>query len=258
MLVDILSENSLQIPEKYKHMVEPDVGERICLDQKALNNKRKICARLDRLKKAQGRKEEQWNQFKATLKEHLLKEQQRYEQEKVELNNAILQAQTDLDKLMRNEEEETAPVLDEEMDPLEALLNENAATIPKTPKQQAAVPDEIKKTQADHQMLMQQVGELQQQMMYMVNAFSGPMAMSPTRSLPTMPVNTPQKTTPPKRSALEPFARAPVAKAQRALGPYGKVENKNGVETTEKAFPIMESDGEEERLRAAQDGYGED
>lgn len=38
-LVDILAENNLQIPEKYKHFVEPDITDQINQDQKALNTK---------------------------------------------------------------------------------------------------------------------------------------------------------------------------------------------------------------------------
>lgn len=252
-LVDIMAENNMMIPDKYKHIVEPDIAEQINTDQKALNSKRKINARIERLKKALTRKDEQWAQFRADLKDHLLKEQQRYEQEKQELQEALTQSQLDLDKMMRQEIIEPASKMEENTDPLDELItartkkdgNAETATI---------LPEEIRKTQADHQMLMQQMGELQQQMMYMVQAFQPPMLGSPMRAGETTPLATPTKVIGARRNALEPFARQ---SRREQDGPYVKTPPKpRQVDAqTPTELPLEESDIEEV-LATTKDGYG--
>ena len=253
-LVDIMAENNMMIPDKYKHIVEPDITEQINTDQKALNSKRKINARIERLKKAMTRKDDQWAQFRADLKDHLLKEQQRYEQEKQELQEALAQSQVDLDKMMRQENIEQDSKMEETPDPLDELIT---AGTKKDGKEDTAkaIPEEIRRTQADHQLLMQQMGELQQQMMYMVQAFQPPMMGSPMRAGENTPLATPTKVIGTRRHALEPFARQ---SRREQDGPYVKTPPKprkvDAQLSTELA--LDESDIEEVLAPTTKDGYG--
>ena len=215
-LVDILAENNMQIPDKYQHLVEPDITDQINMDQKALNTKRKLHARIERLKKAMSRKDDQRNQFKEELRDHLIKEQQRYEQEKSELGAALIQAQTDLDKMIKNGDEEMDAKDMEKPDVLAELLRTEA------PKHSGGatmnhILEEIKKTQEENRLLAQQMGELQQQMMYMVQAFTAPpMNASPSKAGLPPHLSTPVKSPQLRRSAMEPFSRA----NRQRDGPY--------------------------------------
>ena len=183
-LVEIIQENNLQIPERYKHIMEEDVNEKINYDQRVLNSKRKLNSRLERLRKAATKKEEQWQAFRSQVREHLLKEQERFQQEQKEIQDAITQTQLDLDKLMQNNgmetEEMTAMPENKTKDVLDELLKVETPKATDPPP----MPDILRKTQQDHQLLMSQMGELQQQMVYMVNALAGPMNGSPLKSTP--------------------------------------------------------------------------
>ena len=198
------------------------------------------------------RKDEQWAQFRADLKDHLLKEQQRYEQEKQELQEALMQSQVDLDKMMRQENIEQDSKMEETQDPLDELI---AAGTKKDGKEDTtkAIPEEIRKTQADHQMLMQQMGELQQQMMYMVQAFQPPMMGSPMRAGENTPLATPIKVIGTRRHALEPFARQ---SRREQEGPYVKPKPRKVDAQSPTEAPLEESDIEEVLAPTTKDGYG--
>ena len=248
-LVDILAENNMQIPDKYQHLVEPDITDQINMDQKALNTKRKLHARIERLKKAMSRKEDQWQQFKEEMRDHLIKEQQRYEQEKSELGAALIQAQTDLDKMIKNGDEEMDTKDMEKPDVLAELLRTEA------PKQGGGetmnhIPEEIKKTQEENRLLAQQMGELQQQMMYMVQAFTAtPMNTSPSKAGLPPHLSTPIKSPQARRPAIEPFSRI----NKQRDGPYTRsVEQPTG--DPQKETQNVDSDGEEVML-ANSDAY---
>ena len=122
--------------------------------------KRKTHARIERLKKALVCKDEQWNQFRAALKEHLLAEQQRYEKEKMEIQEALQQAQVDLDKMVKQGDEEMEAPMEPAPDPLDELLKDQGTK--STSESTSATPEVLQQTQAEQMMLRQQVGELQQ------------------------------------------------------------------------------------------------
>lgn len=151
-----------------------------------------------------------------TIRDHLIKEQQRYEQEKSELGAALIQAQTDLDKMIKNGDEEMDAKDMEKPDVLAELLRTEA------PKHSGGatmnhIPEEIKKTQEENRLLAQQMGELQQQMMYMVQAFTAPpMNASPSKAGLPPHLSTPVKSPQLRRSAIEPFSRA----NRQRDGPY--------------------------------------
>lgn len=208
-LVEILAENKLQIPEHLKHIMEDDVTERINLDQRRINSQRKLSSKLDRLKKASAKKDEQWTMFRNQMREHWMKEQERYTQEKQEIKDAIAQTQLELDKMMKGEmEDEELPQSKEPMDILEELTTETPMKATPMQRDTQQMPEIIKQTQEDHQKLMTQMGELQQQMLYMVQVMSSPAIGSPARTDLPVAMMTPPKVPPlGKRTALEPFSR---------------------------------------------------
>ena len=166
----------------------------------------------------------------------------------------MTQSQVDLDKMMRQESIEQDSKMEETPDPLDELIT---AGTKKDGKEDTAkaIPEEIRRTQADHQLLMQQMGELQQQMMYMVQAFQPPMMGSPMRAGENTPLATPTKVIGTRRHALEPFARQ---SRREQEGPYVKTPPKprkvDAQLSTELA--LDESDIEEVLAPTTKDGYG--
>lgn len=258
-LMTIIAENNLQVPDRYKHIMEEDVNEKINVDQRLLNNKRKLNSKLERLKKASAKKDEQWLSFRNQLKEHLLKEQERYTQEKKEIKEAIVQTQLELDKMMNGTAgEEETPSAPDGMDVLEELTVEDATkTTAMKPDESTQMPEIIKKTQEDHQKLMHQMGELQQQMFYMVQAITGPNVGSPSRPVVPSSMMTPPKTHgTTRRTALAPFSRRNDDHSSGHSRSPRRTPSQLSPETSKSAVHVEDSDPENLGLFAELDGYG--
>ena len=258
-LMTIIAENNLQVPDRYKHIMEEDVNEKINVDQRRLNNKRKLNSKLDRLKKASAKKDEQWVSFRNQLKDHLLKEQERYTQEKKEIQEAIVQTQLELDKMMNGTAgEEETPGAPDGMDVLEELTVEDAMkTTARKQDEPTQMPEIIKKTQEDHQKLMHQMGELQQQMFYMVQAIAGPNVGSPSRpGIPSSMMTPPKTTGTTRRTALAPFSRRNSDPTPSHSRSPRRTPSKTSPGETKSAVHVEDSDQEHLGLLAELDGYG--
>ena len=224
-LKEFISQNDFEVPAALQNFIqqekEQDLGHTLKEDQRALNHKRKLAQRLERLKLAQQRKEEQWLQFREDMKNHLLQEKERYEKECKEITKAIADTQTELDKalsgVIETAEMETE-IPDEDL--AEILQCTEKAKEINTKQDMNEV---IKQAHEGHILLAKQLGDLQAQMHYMATMIQAPAVLSPSRS--TLAEALAEGGTPTKRkSALEPFARR-----ARDVGPYNtpeKVEDK--------------------------------
>lgn len=219
-LQEIVEQNKLEMPDQLKDMLQEetstDLSTMLSQDQKLINQKRKLLGRVDRLKKAQERKKEQWQSFKLELKAHLTKEQGRFEQEMTEINSAIEETQLELDKLLKGETKEEVIELDQDMDEFDQWLEDtkkgaNGEKPNPSPTVESAKEKEmdqvLRLTQENQRLLAQQIHEMQNQMTYMAQAIAPPMESGAQR-LPLSPngAATPQSAK--KHRALEPFGRS--------------------------------------------------
>ena len=85
----IFADRKLEVPQELQCYLQPQPGDLIQSDQKILNAKRKLLGKVDRLTKALARKKDQWQNFRAQLKEHLCKEQARYDADVHEIQLAL-------------------------------------------------------------------------------------------------------------------------------------------------------------------------
>ena len=239
-LQEIVNTNRLEVPDKLKEMMQDNVASTISKDQKLLNQKRKFLAKLDRLKKAEVKKTEQWTSFKQDLKEHLQKEQCRYERACRTPPKAQDETQVELDKLMGGEITEQVSDMEQEAEEFEAWLKEK--TTDSKEKTEAmdsgaetkavAMDAALRATQDNQRMLAQQLHEMQTQMTYMAQLLTMPKTPMPATGgvrSPTQVATTPDSGTK-RKSALEPFSRAHRAE------PYGRhppsqETTKDGLET---------------------------
>ena len=219
-LKEFISQNDFEVPATLQNFIQQekdqDLGNTLKEDQRALNHKRKLAQRLERLKLAQQRKEEQWLKFKEDMKNHMLQEKERYLAECKEISKAIADTQTDLDKALSgavDTMEMEAEVLDEDV---AEILQDTEKEKETNPKQD--MNEIIKQAQQGHMLLAKQLGDLQTQMHYMATMIQAPTVLSPSRNI--LDEALAEATTPTKRkSALEPFARR-----AREVGPYNTPE----------------------------------
>lgn len=228
MLQELIEKNDFQVPDSIKDYLQQDIGSTLNQSQKELNAKRKLAQRVDRLKAAQSRKQEQWNRFKQEMRDHMQKEKQRYDTESAEIQQALRTAQEQLDKAMSGvmtSTDEQEDYQDPEMEEVfQEMETEKTTEVKNTEKTSDTTTEDIlKQTQAGHRLLAQQMGALQEQITYMAQAFMTPAMPSPTGRPHTMaPLN---PTTPPsatRKSALAPFARR--TRTARSRSPFNTPE----------------------------------
>lgn len=183
-LTEIFQKNNMEIPTELQSYFKPKIGEMLQSDQKLLNTKRKLVAKLDRLNKAVIKKQEQWQTFRITMKEHLAKEQTRFETDMEEIKAAIQETQCSLDKLLQggvkdqDMEEDLKETSIEEM--LNAETNEQKDKTHIQANTDIAI-EELRQAKMGQLHLSQQVQELQQQLLYVTAAMKPPIAGSPSR-----------------------------------------------------------------------------
>ena len=104
--------NNLVVPQELKEVLKDDGLEEIQEEQRSLNQKRKAITKIERLKKAKGQKQQQWETFKANLTKHLQQEREKYDKDMNELAEAIAKAEKALEDL----ENGVTPEKEQEMD----------------------------------------------------------------------------------------------------------------------------------------------
>lgn len=213
----VFAEHKLEVPQELQSFLQPQPGDMIQSDQKILNAKRKLVGKVDRLTKALSRKQEQWQSFRTQLREHLCKEQARYDSDISEIMAAIDTTQAQLNRLMDGKDPEIVDMETQEHTekPLEEMLGVDApqAGTTKEPVQTQQMTDttaeQLRLAHAHQQQMAQQLQELQQQMIYMTSAMMPPNVNSPS-------------TMPKPGASQTPFT--PMRRSTLPKGPYAKVE----------------------------------
>ena len=207
-LQELVTTNQLELLQEDVHTV-------LQSDQKSINHKRKLAGRIERLRKAQSKKQEQWEVFQKEMKEHYQTELSRYEKEMNEIKIALGETQLNLDKEMKGiiTEEPEEITIDEDNE-FDQWIKSQAKPKDKTKNQETEGKSEdmdqaLNMTQENQKMLAQQLHEMQAQMSYVVQALRTPIAVSPGRNVPQSPsvgAMTPEQAKGPhRRSAVEPF-----------------------------------------------------
>ncbi len=221
-LRQLVTKNQLQMPVELQDLMKEDLTTSIQQDQKQLNSKRKLAARIDRLKKAQVKKTEQWESFKKSMREHLQAEHARFEKEQQELSQAIEETQTSLDKAMRGETTtmEQEPMEEEETE-FDQWLTDMGGKAPmehprdKDKEINAQMDAALKLAQEGQRELARRMHEMQTQMTYMAQIITAPKVDSPTRTPRGHALTgTPDSETRKKRPAVEPFSRDAAMRAK--------------------------------------------
>lgn len=216
-LQEIVVKNQLAVPDQFKELLKDDLATSLTADQKMINQKRKLLSRLERLRGAQQRKADQFENFKKELRDHLAREQSRFDKETMEITQALEETQSTLDRLLKGDVEET---MEESMEADEfemwvKEIKEDSKKDPKSdgpsavPTRDPAVDEALRMTQENQKLLAQQMHDMQAQMSYMVNALKTPMVnTAPAPFSPANVVSSPDSATKQKRRAVEPFSRS--------------------------------------------------
>ena len=131
----------------------------------------------------------------------------------INVEDAEEKADTDIDMIFTNMDKEK----EKQKDPAEEQTEKDNAEL-------------LRQTQAGHQLLAKQIGEMQQQMTYMAQILMSPAEGSPlrqTHAMGTSPTPTTPATPTRRRNALEPFARS----GSHKNGPYGATPEKTTAPT---------------------------
>ena len=138
------------VPSELKDLLAEDEMEILKTQQQSLNRRKKLLAKLDRLKKLKQTKCAQWSAYKENLLQTLRQEQEKFETDQTDLQKAIQETQATIDRIMNGDEDEDV----EEQD-LETLLQDSEKA--ELTKQLAVAKQENQETQ-------RQLAQLQQQM----------------------------------------------------------------------------------------------
>lgn len=237
-LTAVFADRKLEVPQELQCYLQPQPGDLIQSDQKILNAKRKLLGKVDRLSKALSRKKEQWQSFRAQLKEHLCKEQARYDADVQEIQLALDTTQAQLTRLMEGKDPENADTEMEEPQeiPIEKMLGvdmTDAAQHPTATSQATdSTADQLRMAHAHQQQMAQQMQELQQQVFYMSQMIMPPSVQSPSA--------------PPKAGQFQGPFTPMKTRCTTPTGPYTKTEEppKIDAKTEKKPLDIEEiSDG---------------
>lgn len=224
---ELVLKNNLEVPEDIKEYFEPKLTDILNQDQKSLNAKRKLLQKLDRLKTAKEKKHLNWEAFKESMKEHLVRERTRYETEQQELDQAIQETQTALDKMTSGKDEEMEPEAMQEED-IHTMLGVGSAQATtqanNMDKEKDALIKEqaelLQKTQAGQAYLAQQLENTQNQLAYFASMQAPSIAHTPPRqSGTTFTAMSPQQ------EVKHPFPRHGSTGAES----YGKFTEKNPI-----------------------------
>ena len=140
----LVDANKLHIPDEMKALLEIDGMQAVKQEQQALNRKKKLVLKLERLKLAKTSKTQALARYKEDILKKLRSEQDRYEKEMEELEQSIQQTQLELDKMENGMSE------DESEEDLDKILQD-----PEKLKMAQELEDERKRNQqAQNQLLV--------------------------------------------------------------------------------------------------------
>lgn len=252
----IVESNSVQIPEEAKHLLEVDEGEQFRNEmrskQSALNKKRKAHAKVQRLREALQLKHDQFASFKQKLKEQLIAQQERYEEDTIALEKSLREAEESLQSMIDEDQEESKDT------PMEEKTEISLETLLDTKDQDKTAKVEALESQLQHarsetqiakqmfnaqaaqmQSYMQKLEGMQAALLHFQQDPKGP--MSPSAAMihgGTAEGTSPQMTRVPdltKKDPLAPFGRS--VEPKKHTGPY----DRSGASQVQPVVEVAES-----------------
>lgn len=190
---ELVTKNGLEIPDDLKEYFEPKLNEQINQDQRALNAKRKILQKIDRLKTAKEKKQQNWELFKESMREHVIKERTRFESDQQDIDQALQEAQLSLDKMISGKEDkmDETPVAEESLPEMLDMdttrkPQEVAASSEDTAKDAQLMEQNelIHQTQMNQMYLAKQLAEMQSQLAQFASMQNPLLMATPPRSTP--------------------------------------------------------------------------
>ena len=186
----MLQANRLEVPEALKELLEPKMTEEVNVAQRQLNAKRKLIQKLERLQNAKERKIQNWDKFQEQLKEHLAAERVKFDTDQDELEKAIKETQSEIDKLKNGDNDMCPPGLPPVDLELEKLAAEDTkcqgGMVPQMVEEQRKImadqAEMIRQAQHGQLLLAKQMSEMQQQMQYFLTQQKGPFQATPPRA----------------------------------------------------------------------------
>jgi len=265
----LVETNAVKIPDEAKHLLEDNEGDafrdELKKTQTVLNKRRKLFAKVQRLKAAIQQKSDQFMAFKEKIKEQLQQQQVKFEEDTQSLEKSLQEAEEALRAVMDEESEITQePPPDGDKDAKDAKMDLELAQLLENKdygQKLEALEDQLKHSKAENmitkqmfnaqaaqmQSYMQKLESMQSTLLHFQHDVKGPRSPSATMTLGgkgTDAVASPQLTKPPvlgKRDPLQPFARVGEIKKQR-LEP----EAKPLLDGTGTPIPIVELDPSQE------------
>ena len=146
----LVETNQLQVPEQVKELLSEGNMDSLKSEQAHLNKRKKLAAKLDRLKKARQLKTRQWAKYREDMSKKLKEEQDRFDREQQEITESIQETQAALDKLMSGMEDS-----EPESPDLEAMLQD---------PDKAGLMQELQKARKQNEESMKQMQLMQQQL----------------------------------------------------------------------------------------------
>ena len=102
----IVQSGKIDFPDDIKNSFQEDPMMELKSEQQQLNKRRKILAKIERLKGAQANKAQAWSTYKEELMKSYRREQEKQEKDQKEIAEAMLAAQEELNRLEAGEVEE--------------------------------------------------------------------------------------------------------------------------------------------------------
>ena len=113
----LVQANGLVVPDEVKQLIEENPLEQVKSAQSFLNKKRRLIAKLERLRNAKASKAQAWQKYRELLAKSLKEEQERYEKDVEDLTKAIETTQMELDRVGEEPEDQM-----EDQETVEELL----------------------------------------------------------------------------------------------------------------------------------------
>ena len=146
----LASSTTAEVPEEIKQILDDGGMQSLKDEQTSLNKRKKLAAKLERLKRARTQKQAQWAAYKEKMALRLREEQDKFDREQADLSKSIQETQNAIDRF--GEEDEGPPE-----DPETFLQDPEKILLAK----------ELEQAKNQNQQTMQQLAEMQRQQILM-------------------------------------------------------------------------------------------
>ena len=237
ILRTVVEAGKIELPKEamalLSNQAEAEVKTEMQKEQKILNAKRKLMAKIGRLKDAMENKKVKFRTYKAAIKEQLAKESERFEKDLESIQEAIKKSEEALDGLEKGEFLDNKGPLEQAMEVNDIFEIDEAQDKAKLHAQLATSEKEKKEMEDKYAVLQAQMSSMQMQYQSLTQAFSAPLGtgrhplqISPVPSEELATAHSPQM---PAAVGVGPFQRA--LQPRTRDGPYTEKKLPCGAES---------------------------